>query len=429
MPRRNAGSAVRVGAVVLVAMILVAIITFLIGRENNLFSRKDDYYVDFSTVSGIKPGNPVEIDGVSVGSIERVVLPRDPTKKYIRVRLSVDRHYSERVRGDSRAHIRTLGLLGDKYVELNSGTPAYPVIPPGGRILAAPATNVDALISSGTDVMDNVSTISFQLKDILGRIDKGQGLIGELTSDSASGRRMKDSIFQTLDSVNRVAAKVEHGDGPLPRLLNDRALADRLASSIAGLDGVVASARTGQGLIPGLLNDPATRRSYDQTIASLQKVAADLQKFSGELEAGDGLVPKLIHDEGYAREVSGKVRDIVDRLDSVAAKLDRGKGTAAELINDPKIYDAVNDILVGVNDSRLLRWLIRNRQSTGIKKRYDAAGGPRGTADERDGAAAPPAGASSLPPANPAPPPADASPPPPADEDSHGDAAAPPPPR
>jgi len=389
MPRPR-GSAARVGAVVLLALVLLAAIVFLIGRENNLFTRKDDYYVDFATVSGIKPGNPVEIDGVSVGAIERVVLPRDPRKKYIRVRLSVDRRYSERVREDSRAHIRTLGLLGDNYVELNSGTPAYPVIPPGGRVLAAQATSVDALISSGTDVMDNVSTISFQLKDILGRIDKGQGLIGELTSDSASGRQMKASIFETLDNVNRIAAKVEHGDGPLPRLLNDRALADRLASSIAGLDEVVASVKGGQGLLPGLLNDPGTRRSYDETVASLQKVAADLQRLSGDLEHGDGLVPKLIHDDAYAREVSGKVRDIVDRLDSVAEKLDRGHGTAAELINDPKVYDAVNDILVGVNDSRLLRWLIRNRQKKGIEKRYDAAGGPKGPG-AGDDAAAPPA--------------------------------------
>jgi len=400
MQRRDPARVVRVGALVLGALVLLGIGIFLIGRENNLFSRKDDYFVDFLTVSGIKPGNPVEIDGVSVGSIAGVVLPRNPAKKFIRVRLAIDRRYAERIRGDSRAHIRTLGLLGDKYVEINSGTPAFPVIPDGGEIVAAPATSMDALIASGTDVMDNVSTISVQLKNILGRIDKGQGLIGELTSDSDSGRRMKASIFETLDNVNRVAAQVEHGQGPLPRLLNDRALADRLASSIAGLDALVASAKSGPGLLPGLLNDPATRASYDQTIASLQKVAADLQRLTGELDSGDGLLAKLIHDESYGRQVSGKVRDIVDRLDSVAAKLDRGKGTAAELINDPKIYDAVNDILVGVNDSRLLRWLIRNRQKTGIQKRYDAAQGEpaKGGQDTAPpaGTEPPPAGTESL---------------------------------
>ena len=42
------------------------------------------------------------------------------------------------------------------------------------------------------------------------------------------------------------------------------------------------------------------------------------------------------------------------------------------LINDPSVYQAVNDIIVGVNESSLLRWLIRNRQKKGIEQRYDA---------------------------------------------------------
>jgi hypothetical protein len=61
------------------------------------------------------------------------------------------------------------------------------------------------------------------------------------------------------------------------------------------------------------------------------------------------------------------------------------------LINDPEVYQAVKDILIGVNESRMLRWLIRNRQKAGIERRYrDAQGDP----------AAPP-------PAEPPPPPAD----------------------
>ncbi|HSS78080.1 MAG TPA: hypothetical protein VLV54_15225, partial [Thermoanaerobaculia bacterium] len=48
-----------------------------------------------------------------------------------------------------------------------------------------------------------------------------------------------------------------------------------------------------------------------------------------------------------------------------------GNGSAAMLINDPQIYDAVNDIIIGVNESRILRWLIQNRQKKGIEKRYD----------------------------------------------------------
>ncbi|HEY4575867.1 MAG TPA: hypothetical protein VIJ26_17940, partial [Thermoanaerobaculia bacterium] len=61
----------------------------------------------------------------------------------------------------------------------------------------------------------------------------------------------------------------------------------------------------------------------------------------------------------------------VKNLNEVSAKLNHGDGTAAKLINDPQIYDAVNDVIIGVNESRVLRWLIRNRQQKGIDKRYD----------------------------------------------------------
>jgi phospholipid/cholesterol/gamma-HCH transport system substrate-binding protein len=369
----RAARAVRVGIVVLMAVVVLAVAVFLIGQENNLFNRKNRYFVDLKSVSGIKPGNPVELDGVAVGAVDNVILPRDPKKNFIRVWMKVDRRYGRRVRADSLVRIKTLGLLGDKFLELNSGRPELAEIPDQGRVNAAPATNVDALIASGTDVMDNISTISFQLKNILARVDRGQGLLGELTSDSEPSRRLKANIFTTLDTIQRVANKVDNGPGPLPRMLNDRALADSLAQSVASLHTILDSVQHGKGLVPGLLNDPATREQYDQTIASLQQVAEDLKKFSGDLENGKGLVPRLVNDEAYARQVTDDVRQMVERLNGVTEKLSNGNGTAAKVINDPHIYDSVNDILIGINDSWMLRWLIRNRQKTGIKHRYHEA--------------------------------------------------------
>ena len=41
------------------------------------------------------------------------------------------------------------------------------------------------------------------------------------------------------------------------------------------------------------------------------------------------------------------------------------------MISDPSVYESVNDILIGINESKLLRWLIRNRQQAGIEKRVE----------------------------------------------------------
>jgi phospholipid/cholesterol/gamma-HCH transport system substrate-binding protein len=406
------GREVRVGLVILAALAVLAAGIFLIGNKNNLFSRKNHYYTEFQSVSGLKPGSPVQIDGVDVGTIEKVLLPQNPRHPLIQVWVKIDRAYAERLRGPlpparpgkappSQARIQSLGLLGDKFIEINSGPPEYPVIPADGEIPAAQPTNVDALLASGEDVMGNLVEISHSLSRILGRMDRGEGLLGELTTDTPAGRRMRDSLVATSESLQRAAAKLESGQGPLPRLLNDRAMADRLATSLDRLEGLLAQAQNGPGLLPGLLNDAAARARFDDALASLDKVARDLQAFTAELDKNGGLLPRLVNDEEYGRQVSEEVRRIVERLGEVADKLARGQGTAAKLIDDPQVYDAVKDILVGVNESRLLRWLIRNRQKAGIEKRYEET--------RRAVAGAPPAEGEEKPPATPPSPP----PPPP----------------
>jgi phospholipid/cholesterol/gamma-HCH transport system substrate-binding protein len=425
------GREVRVGLVILVAVLVLAAGIFLIGSKNNLFKPKTRYYVQFNSVSGLKRGSPVQLDGVDVGTIEKVVLSGDPQKTQIRVWIHLDEDYAARIRGPvnpnglmknqiaSRARIKTLGLLGDKYIDVNSGSSVYPPIPEDGEIPAAQPTNVDALIASGEDVMDNVVEISHSLNRVLQRMERGEGILGQLTSDTPEGRRLQSSLVNTSESLERIAGTIEHGKGPLPRLLNDRVMADQLAQSVDRFQGLLEQAQNGPGLLPGLLNDPAPRAQLNETLASLHQVARDLQGFTADLESNDdALLQRLVRDKEYGREITEQLRQFVKNLNEVSAKLDRGDGTAAKLINDPKIYDAVNDILVGVNQSRLLRWLIRNRQKKGIEKRYEdttkaieGAGGrpePLDTLPEKPEEKRPPA-----PPAGPtAPPPPDAAPPP-----------------
>jgi phospholipid/cholesterol/gamma-HCH transport system substrate-binding protein len=374
---------VRVGLVILTALAVLAAGIFLIGEKNNLFSRKNDYLVELNNVGGLRPGNPVQLNGVDVGTVERIVLPENPSATQIQVWITVDRQYAGRIRGPvderavlqgqppSRARIKTLGLLGDKFIEITTGSEVYPAIASGERIPAAQPTNVDALLSSGEDVMDNVVEISSSLSKILGRMERGEGLLGELTSDSPSAQRLRESIIGTSESLERIALTVEHGEGPIPRMLNDRELADKLERSLDRFDAVLVQAQSGPGLLPGLLNDPSAKTRFDETLASLQQVAGDLQDFTADLETSDALLPRLVKDEEYGREVTQEIRQFVERLNEVSAKLSEGEGTAARLLNDPQIYDAVNDIVVGVNESRLLRWLLRNRQKAGIEKRYE----------------------------------------------------------
>ncbi|HUF78093.1 MAG TPA: MlaD family protein, partial [Thermoanaerobaculia bacterium] len=372
MPRER-GREWKVGLLVIAALGLLALGIFMIGDKSNLFTRKNRYVIYFSTVAGLNAGNPVQLDGVDVGTVRSVVLPTDATSSEIKVTVEIDRSYADRIREDSMARIKTLGLLGDKFVEVTTGSSGAEPIPPGGVISAAPPTNVDKLIASGEDVMDNVVQISADLRDVLQRMEQGEGLLGELTTESETGRRVTDAVIETMESIQRVAQNVETGDGTLARLIHDRELAQRVDLSFQRLDSILAELEGGEGLLPGLLHDPGTREQFDLTMERFRSAAAHIEAFSKALEEGDGLLPRLLQDEELGDEVIGELRQVLDRVDSLTMKLEQGEGTAGKLINDPSVYDAIQDVIVGVEESRMLRWLIRNRQKKGIEKRYEGA--------------------------------------------------------
>ena len=219
--------------------------------------------------------------------------------------------------------------------------------------------------------MVNVVQISHSLNSILDRMERGEGILGQLTKDTPQSKRLQESLVGTSESLERIALTIENGKGPLPRMLNDAAMAEQLSRSLDRFESILAKAETGEGLLPGLLNDPSTRVQFNDTLASLQGVAQDLQAFTADLETSDALLPRLVKDEEYGRQVAEQVRQFVTRLNEVSYKVSEGQGTASKLINDPQIYEAVNDIIIGVNESRMLRWLLRNRQKKGIETRYN----------------------------------------------------------
>ncbi len=418
----------RVGLLVLAALAVLAIGLLVIGDRNNFFVRKTSYFVRFTQVGGLAPGAGVTLDGVNVGTVEKVVLPKNPQQREIDVWLAIDRRYSERLRGPqtpaaapapdkeqmTKAKITTLGLLGDKYIELNSGSERYPTIPDEGEIPAASEANLDALVASGEDVMGNVAQISHSLQHILARMDRGEGLLGELTTESATGRQLRESAVATLQSLQRLTSEMERGPGVLPRLINDRRLGERLNGVIERLDKVVESAQHGPGALPALLNDPGERARVDETLANLNGASKDLKDLTARFGNSQALLPRLLEDEAYGREVSERLRETVQHLDTAADRLVEGKGSAALLLNDPGIYDAINDVIVGVNRSPMLRWLVQNRQKAGIKQRYqDATAATVGNGGRQPAAApkGPPEKPAPAPPSSPQPP--STTPPPP----------------
>lgn len=380
MAKTTKDRTVKVGLLVSGALFVLMLFIFFIGSEQKIFARKNEYEVRLENVTGLAESNPVRMSGVTIGVIRDIKLPQDPKQKQVEILIMVDRKYAERIRGDSRVRLKKLGLLsGDSYIDVTPGSPRFNPVEPGSIIPSERQTDVDALLSSGEDLMANLVQISFSLKSILQRIDRGEGLLGELTTAPETKQRLTDTLLTTLNKTNAALTHIESGKGTIGKLIYDDRYGDELTTSVAeaakSLQNVTATIQTsfekGEGLVPALMNDPAGRQKVFETVENLRLASANLTTFTQALEKGEGLVPRLLNDKEYGDQALLEFTTLIRQLNEVVRKINTGEGTVGKLVADPTLYESVNDILIGINESKLLRWLIRNRQQAGIERRVD----------------------------------------------------------
>jgi phospholipid/cholesterol/gamma-HCH transport system substrate-binding protein len=300
---------------------------FSLGSEQRFWERKVQYEIHYTRTGGLQTGSQVSLNGVLVGSVVEMRFPPDPAVNYIQVLVNVRGDASPRIRADTVASIRTYGLLGDRYIELSAGTPAVDQIPPGGLIPSYDPVDIEVLLGRGGDIVTNIVEVTASLKDVLGTIQRGEGLLGAMVRNRELGE-------STLVDLQRTMANVQQ--------------------TTASLEQILERVNRGQGLLGQLASDTRETR---ELIAHIQHAARSLDRFGTRLTRGKGAAMRLVEDEAYARRVLDNLDRTLANLATIAERLERGQGTLGKLVNDPSLYHDARALVGRARSSWLLRAL------------------------------------------------------------------------
>lgn len=268
----------------------------------------------FDSVAGLDEKSAVRVAGVRKGKVKKIELrPEDLGRA--RVTLQIDQDVP--LHQGARATVASLGLLGEKYVELDPGDPKAPVIGdttglviPGGE-----TASIDQVTDQVSRIASDVQAITASLRNVLGG-PEGERRVEEIVANVQQiTERLRYLIEANEGNVNATAANLRQITAELrveiPRIANS---IDRLASTMSD---TVGENREDVRAVVGNLRDLS---------GDLRITANNLNEITGQVRTGEGTVGKLIYsDEAHQRLTTalGSVESGVTELRTTLGRLGR----------------------------------------------------------------------------------------------------------
>jgi phospholipid/cholesterol/gamma-HCH transport system substrate-binding protein len=329
--RPGAGAAVqlRVGAFVLAGLLVFAGLVYMLGRSAGLFERQYRLVASFGQIGGLIQGATVRLAGVPVGRVGEIRLPEGGNAK-VRVDLLIARRVQDRIRADSLARIETLGLLGDKIIDVTLGSPGAAVLPDGAEVRTEEPFDTARLTQQGAELLQSLVALSTDLRATLARI-----------AASPAGA----DVAETARALRNLTTEIERGQGALHRLVYDPKLGAALADAGEALRQVGETVRR----IDRVLADPRTAGlagEAERTLAEARAAAERVNRILREVEEGRGTLHALVYGEG--RELK-ELESVLARAATLLTGVERGEGALGVLLRDPEATRAVRRVVTAAD--------------------------------------------------------------------------------
>ena len=257
---------------------------------------------------------------MTVGRVSAIRFPPVIDQKKVIVELKINAGVKERIREDSSAMVRTMGLLGDKYVEITMGSPGARVLQDGEELKGVEAIDLYQYVAKTEKAIDSINTILEDVKAISQQIRKGKGFIHSLLYNP-EGEQLISNLNESASSLRELIDNLNEASSSLSEL-------------ISGFEDLVRDLKSTSSSLRRLVEGKGTR--------FMDELTEDLARTSSSL---DELIAELT-------ETSRSMKRIVQ-------KIERGEGSLGALINDPTVYEDLKTVLGGVKRSKAIQRLIR----------------------------------------------------------------------
>jgi len=328
-----------VGVFIIGIFLLLLATVVILGRGKDWFAEEVTFYTSFKESYNLQVNAAVKLFKADIGKVERISLGEDN----VNVELAILARYASRIRQDSVAVVDSPTLIGSEYISIIPGNSTSPKIPVGGMIPSQEKKSI-------TDILKEFEVEKTALLAVR-TIQEVSELVTIMKDPQGPLLTTLDHIEQTSFHLERIAGKIDQGQGTLGALVTSRELIDRILLNLdrtnALLDRVQATAARGPGLMDQVSGNLATIQTAGSgvvdSVEALKEILDEarhsietIQVILKNLEEGSRDIPRVT---ATAKEGIREIRDGVGNIDRVVKSLQRNIIIRSNLPDEPGAVD------------------------------------------------------------------------------------------
>ncbi|MGB5818928.1 MAG: MlaD family protein [Saonia sp.] len=287
---KTASDKIRLGIFVVLGTVFLVVAAYLIGNNQDLFSKTFTISTIFNNVNGLQLGNNVRFSGINVGTVKGIDMENDST---IRVRMAIEQRMQTHITKDAIASIGSDGLVGNMIVNIIPGRESSKRIQEGDEIPSYSKIGTDDMMSTLNVTNQNAALLTADLLKVTQSLTQGKGTLGRLLNDSVMANDLQVTITNlkhasgqatlVIGELNEIIRSTHFNESPVGVLLNDTISGGKIKNIISNLE--------------------TSSREVDEMVKNLNTVVNDFKK-------GDGAIHYLTSDTTLVQSLEISMKNI-----------------------------------------------------------------------------------------------------------------------
>jgi phospholipid/cholesterol/gamma-HCH transport system substrate-binding protein len=293
----------KVGLVITISFLVLLIAVFFAGNIQNILSRKIMLKIQFKDVEGLRKGAPVWILGIEEGLVKDISL--DPMYGVITT-IAVNEGALRFIKKDSKATILTMGLLGDKYIELTTGSPGAGPIHPGEILRGTTEIRLRSVVEASTTTIETMNGFIKKMDRLISQIELGKGTLAKFLEDPA----LYDNLKETTHNLFILSEDIKNSRGTLKLLIEDPSVYNKILATVSKIEEFSRKLTEGQGTLKKLIEDPELYENFNKDLKELSSILERIEK-------GEGVAGALVRNQELLREFEETVTDLKKLINDI----------------------------------------------------------------------------------------------------------------